>query len=63
MGFIMENLSTVIVGLILLGIVALSIHSIVKMKKAGKSVLCGGSCGGCSGACGCRPRTLAKKSK
>lgn len=53
MSFIMENLSTIVVALILIGIVALVIRSMVKTKKAGKSVICGGNCSGCSGACMC----------
>lgn len=50
----MSILSTGIVLLILAGIVALIIRSMVKTKKAGHSVICGGNCSGCAGSCGCR---------
>ncbi len=46
--FLMQNISTVIVSLLLIGIVTLIIVGMVKDKKKGK---CSGSCAGCSG-CG-----------
>lgn len=49
----MEILSTVLVLLILTGIVGLIVRSMIKAKRAGRSVICGGSCSGCGGACGC----------
>jgi hypothetical protein len=44
-------LGTVIVGSILLCIVALSIWSMVRDKKDGKSLQCGCNCKHCSGHC------------
>ena len=49
----MEILSTVLVLLVLTGIVGLIVRSMIKAKRAGRSVICGGSCSGCGGACGC----------
>lgn len=43
------NLSTFIILIVLIGIVTLSIRSMIKDKKSGKSS-CGGNCGAC-GAC------------
>ncbi|MGN1180778.1 MAG: FeoB-associated Cys-rich membrane protein [Suilimivivens sp.] len=44
-------MGTVIVGAIVLGIVALAIRSMVRDKKAGKSLQCGGDCKHCKGHC------------
>ena len=45
-------LSTIIVGLAVLGLAALAVRTIRKDRREGKSCAgCGGSCGGCS-ACG-----------
>lgn len=44
-------MGTFIVGGILLAIVALVIRSMVKTKKAGKSLSCGGDCSHCGGHC------------
>ena len=43
------NLSPFIILIVLIGIVTLSIRSMIKDKKSGKSS-CGGNCGAC-GAC------------
>jgi hypothetical protein len=51
MSSLIGSLSTIIVALVLIGIVYLVIRSMVKTKKAGKSVICGGDCSGCHGAC------------
>ena len=40
-------MGTVIVGIILLLIIAAIIHSMVKDKKNGKSIQCGGDCSKC----------------
>ncbi|MDE7061711.1 MAG: FeoB-associated Cys-rich membrane protein [Lachnospiraceae bacterium] len=45
-------MGTVIVAAGLACIVALVIRSMVKDKKAGKSLQCGGCCKNCSGHCG-----------
>ena len=42
---------TVVVALILLTIVTLIIRSMVKDKKRGKSVICGGECSHCGHTC------------
>lgn len=50
-GMVISMLGTIVVGLILLGIVALIIRSMVKDKKNGKSIQCGGDCSHCGGHC------------
>ncbi len=57
------TVGTVIVSLILIGVVALAIRSIVRQKKSAKA--CGGCCGSCVGCTGCHPITSgqAKQSK
>lgn len=45
-------MGTVLVGLILAGIVALIIRSMIRDKKNGKSIHCGGNCKYCGGHCG-----------
>lgn len=47
------NLSTFLVLLVVIGIVALAIRTIIKDKKAGKSS-CGGSCGHCGSNAMCQ---------
>lgn len=42
-------MGTVIVGAALIGVVALAIYSMVKDKKNGKSLQCGGDCSQCKG--------------
>ncbi|HEY9575171.1 MAG TPA: FeoB-associated Cys-rich membrane protein [Lachnospiraceae bacterium] len=44
-------MATVIVGIVVVGIVAAIIRKMVKDKKAGKSVICGGGCKDCGGHC------------
>ncbi len=44
-------MGTFIVGAILVGIVVLIIRSMIKDKKAGKSLSCGGDCKNCGGHC------------
>ena len=44
-------IGTILGVLLLLGIVALIIRSMVRDKKKGKSVICGGSCSGCGHPC------------
>ena len=44
-------MSTVIVGIGVLSVVALIIRSKIKDKKNGKSIQCGGDCKNCSGHC------------
>ena len=42
-------MGTAIVGVILLGIVGLAVRSMVRDKKTGKSIQCGGDCKRCGG--------------
>ncbi|MCM1333869.1 MAG: FeoB-associated Cys-rich membrane protein [Bacteroides sp.] len=49
---ILDNLGTIVVGLILLAVVALILFGMRREKKAGKHS-CGGGCAGCPGACFC----------
>ncbi|CDD48584.1 putative uncharacterized protein [Firmicutes bacterium CAG:534] len=44
-------MGTIIVGAILLLVVALVIRSMVRDKKNGKSLQCGGDCSHCGGRC------------
>lgn len=44
-------MGTLIVGIILAGAVALIVRKMIKDKKNGKSIQCGGDCGHC-GHCG-----------
>ena len=42
-------MGTVIVGVVVAGVVGLIVRSMVKDKKAGKSLQCGGDCKHCVG--------------
>lgn len=44
-------MGTVIVGIVVLGIAALAVRSMIRDKKAGKSLQCGGDCKNCRGHC------------
>lgn len=44
-------MGTIIVSAILCIIIALIISSMVKTKKKGQSIICGGSCKDCGGHC------------
>jgi hypothetical protein len=44
-------MGTAVVGLIVLAVVGIAIRSMVKDKKAGKSLQCGGDCKFCGGHC------------
>lgn len=44
-------MGTLIVLLVLIGIVALIIRSMIRDKKNGKSLQCGGDCSHCGGYC------------
>lgn len=44
-------LGTLITLLILAGVLCLAIYSMIKDKKAGKSLHCGGDCSKCNGHC------------
>lgn len=48
--WIMQNLGTILITAGLVFVVILSIRSLIKNKKQGKSC-CGGSCAGCSAGC------------
>lgn len=42
-------MGTAVVLVVVVGIVGLAVRSMVKDKKAGKSIQCGGDCGHCGG--------------
>lgn len=42
-------MATIIVGIILIAVVALVIGSMIRDKKKGKSLQCGGDCSKCGG--------------
>ena len=44
-------MGTVIVGVVVVGVVGLIVRSMVKDKKAVKSLQCGGDCKHCGGHC------------
>lgn len=44
-------MGTVVVGALVVGAAALALRSIVKSKKSGKSIQCGGDCSHCGGHC------------
>lgn len=44
-------MGTIIVGIIVLAIVAAAVMSMIKDKKSGKSIQCGGDCRHCGGHC------------
>lgn len=46
------NPATAIVGIVLIAIVSVAIKSMIKDKKNGKSLQCGGDCSKCKGHCG-----------
>ncbi len=45
-------MGTIIAGIIVAAGVALAVRSMVKDKKNGKSIQCGGDCKHCGGHCG-----------
>ena len=44
-------MGTIIVGMIVLCVIGLVVRNMVKDKKSGKSIQCGGSCSHCGGQC------------
>ena len=44
-------MGTVVVGIIVAGVVALAVRSMVRDKKNGKSIQCGGDCKNCGCHC------------
>lgn len=44
-------MGTIIAGMIVVGLVALAVRSMVKDKKNGKPLHCGGDCKHCGGHC------------
>lgn len=44
-------MGTAVTGAIVLAVVALAIRSMIKDKKNGKSIQCGGDCSHCGGHC------------
>lgn len=46
------NTGSIIVLIVIVGIVALIVRSMISDKKKGKSLQCGGDCKHCGGHCG-----------
>ncbi len=46
------NLGTIIVGCALAAVVAVVVRSMMKDKKKGRNLQCGGDCSKCGGHCG-----------
>ncbi len=46
------NPATAIVGIVLIVLVAVVIRSMIRDKKNGKNLQCGGDCSKCRGRCG-----------
>ena len=44
-------MGTLVVGVIVFGIAALIVRSMIRDRKNGKSIQCGGDCGHCGGHC------------
>lgn len=44
-------MGTVLAGVVVLGLVGLAVRSMIKDKKSGKSLQCGGDCSRCHGGC------------
>jgi len=45
------HMGTFIIGIVVLALVALAVRSMIKDKKNGKSIQCGGDCKHCGGNC------------
>ncbi|MBS6956460.1 MAG: FeoB-associated Cys-rich membrane protein [Enterocloster asparagiformis] len=63
MAFLMENISTIIIALILAGMVYAVIRKMIRDKKEGKGCGCSGGCAGCGGASMCHGGHTAGKGK
>ncbi len=59
--FIINNLATIIISLILIAILALVIRKIVRDRKKGTTCSCGSDCGCCSGSSICHGQSPAEK--
>ncbi|MEF9946537.1 MAG: FeoB-associated Cys-rich membrane protein [Lachnospiraceae bacterium] len=44
-------MGTIIVGTVVAGVIVLIVRKMIKDKKAGKSIQCGGDCKNCGGHC------------
>ena len=51
LSFISANIGTIVVLLVLAAVVTAIIVKLVRDKKAGKNVVCGGDCSKCHGGC------------
>lgn len=60
--WLLGNLSTILVSIVLLAVVAWIIYGMIKDKKQGKSS-CGGNCSGCAGCAYHRPNTDQSKTE
>ena len=50
MEWLLSNLGTIVVSLILIAVVALAVRTLIRNRKNGRSC-CGTSCSGCAGNC------------
>ena len=50
--FLSENLGTLVVGLVLVGIVTAIVMQLIRNRRKGKCISCD-CCGGCSGSSSC----------
>jgi hypothetical protein len=53
LAFLIGNLATILVSLVLLAVVVLIVWNLLRKKKAGSSVGCGCGCSGCHSAAAC----------
>ncbi len=53
LGFLTENLGTIIVGLVVAGVVAAIIIKLVRDKRKGKHIGCDCGCAGCPSSTSC----------
>ncbi|WP_124067693.1 FeoB-associated Cys-rich membrane protein [Clostridium sp. E02] len=44
-------MGTLVVFIVVTGVAAMAVRSLVKAKKSGKSIQCGGECSHCGGHC------------
>lgn len=58
LGFLMENISTIVIAIVLVAVVTLVVRGMIRDKKAGK---CCGGCSGCGGSSGCHGHSPVKK--
>ena len=53
LAWITQNLSTILVGAVVLGVTGLSLRATIRSLRSGKCAGCSGGCSHCSGSCHC----------